>query len=576
MEGEPSLKIERKPVRGVLVATIVSLVLAFFYFYFTLPALNIHNPDAYIFIAALIVIWSSLYAMFSRSLRFRNKGEEAEDVGPKDFLDVDEDGNVIHKKYPKKPNKQPAVLSMKVPMAMLVVLAAVFVVGIISGVPLLRAKSYSNLLVPQASDFVSDVAEISYTQIPMLDSRSAQVLADRKLGELSDLVSQFEVDNSTTQINLNDQPVRVTYLNYGDAFKWLNNFRDGIPAYIVIDMTTQEVTVQRLNEGIRYSPSEYFFRDIYRHLRFQYPTKLFGDVNFEVDEDGHPYWVASVVTKTIGLFGGEDVIGAVLTDAVTGESTYYDVADVPTWVDRVYPAELLTEQYNYHGLYHKGFLNSIFGQSQVTVTTSGYNYIALNDDVWMYTGITSVSGDESNVGFILVNQRTKEAGYYPIAGATEVSAMRSAQGAVQQFGYEATFPLLLNVSGQPTYFMALKDASQLVKQYAMVNVQQYNIVATGNSVAECERNYVALLNDNNIQVETTERTTAVGTITDIRSAVLEGNTRYFIQLNGADHYYMISIADEKLCAILNVGDRVSIETMEGTGELRTAYSVERR
>lgn len=572
------MKIERKPVRGFVVATIVTFVLAFVYFYFTLPALNIHNPDAFIFVGAIIIVWCSLYAMFSRSLSFRKKGEEYEEdgSGPKDYLDVDEDGNVIRKKYrSQKKITDLAVFSMKVPMAMLIALAVIFALGVVAGLPFFRAKSYSNLLVPENSDFAVDVTEISYNQIPMLDSSSAQVLADRKLGELSDLVSQFEVDNSTTQINLNDEPVRVTFLNYGDAFKWLNNFRDGIPAYIVIDMTSQEVTVQRMENGIRYSPSEYFFRDIYRHLRFQYPTKLFGAVNFEVNEEGHPYWVASVVTRTIGLFGGEDVVGAVLTDAVTGESTYYDVADVPTWVDRVYPAELLTEQYNYHGLYHKGFLNSIFGQSQVTVTTSGYNYIALNDDVWMYTGITSVSGDESNVGFILVNQRTKEAKYYPIAGATEISAMRSAQGAVQQYGYEATFPLLLNVSGQPTYFMALKDASQLVKQYAMVNVQQYNIVATGNSVAECERNYIQLLGDNNIEVETEELSTVIGTITDIRSAVLDGNTRYFIQLNSADHYYMISIADANLCALLNVGDRVSIGTMSTDGELRNAYSVER-
>jgi len=574
------LKIERKPVRGFVVGTIATAILAFLWFYFTLPALNIHNPDAFIFVAGIIIVWCSLYTMFSHSLRIRKKGEAeqgAED-GSKDYLDVDEDGNVIRKKHRKPAGsvRNLAVFSMKVPLGMLVVLVVIFVLGVVAGLPFLRAKAYSNLLVPQDSDFVADIAEVSYTQIPMLDSSSAQVLADRKLGELSDLVSQFEVDNSTTQINYNNRPVRVTYLNYGDAFKWLNNVSEGIPAYVIIDMTTQEVTVKRMDEGIRYSPSEYFFRDIHRHLRFQYPTMLFGGINFEIDESGHPYWVASVVTRTIGLFAGEDVVGAILTDAITGESTYYDVADVPTWVDRVYPAELLTEQYNYHGLYHRGFLNSIFGQREVTITTSGYNYIAMNDDVWMYTGITSVGGDESNVGFILVNQRTKEASYYTIAGATEVSAMRSAMGAVQQFGYEATFPLLLNVSGEPTYFMALKDASQLVKQYAMVNVRQYNIVATGASVAECERNYIQLLTDNNIDVDNvTELATVDGIITDIRSAVLDGNTRYFIQLNYADHYYMISIADAKLCAILNVGDSVSIGASSAEGELRAAYSVER-
>lgn len=567
------MKIERKPIRGFLVATIVTFVLGFAYFYVALPALNIHNPDAFIFVAALIIVWSALYTMFSHDISFKNIFEEDKNT-PEDYLDVDEDGNVVHKKYSSN-GKKPAVLSMKVPMAMLVIMVAVFALGAVASLPIFRAGAYSELLVPETGNFTEDIAEISYNQIPMLDSTSAQVLADRKLGELSDLVSQFEVDDYTTQINYCDRPVRVTYLNYGDAFKWLNNVRNGIPAYIIIDMTTQEVTVQRIEEGIRYSPSEYFFRDIYRHLRFQYPTKIFGDVNFEIDDNGHPYWVASVVTKTIGLFGGEDVIGAVLTDAVTGESTYYDVADVPTWVDRVYSPVLMDSQYNFHGMYHNGFLNSIFGQKQVTVTTKGYNYIAINDDVWMYTGITSVSGDESNVGFVLVNLRTKESKFYPVAGATEHSAMFSAQGAVQQYGYMSTFPLLLNVSGQPTYFMALKDDSQLVKQYAMVNVQQYNIVATGNSVAACERNYIQLLEENNIHVDTSEVSTVIGTITDIRTAVLDGNTRYFIKLNDTDYYYMISIADANLCAILNVGDRVSIGTVATEGELRAAYSVER-
>ena len=563
------MKLERNPARGALIATLLTLLLGFAYFYFTLPALNIHNLDAYIFIGALIVIWCSLYAMFSHTLK-----REKEENTPKDYLDVDEEGNVVRKNY-KKNNPKLAVFSMKIPMAILIAMVAVVVVGIVIGLPFFRAKAYSELLVPEASDFTTDITEISYNQIPMLDSASARVLADRKLGELSDLVSQFEVDNSTTQINYQDQPVRVTYLNYGDMFKWFNNVSEGIPAYIIIDMVTQEVTVQRLEEGIRYSPSEYFFRDIARYLRFQYPTKMFSDVNFEINDEGNPWWIATVVTKTIGLFGGEDVIGAVLVDAVTGESTYYDIADVPNWVDRVYTAELINEQYNYHGRFKNGFLNSIFGQRDVTVTTSGYNYIALNDDVWMYTGITSVSGDESNVGFILVNQRTKEAKYYAIAGAEEYSAQNSAQGAVQQYGYQATFPLLLNVSGQPTYFMALKDASQLVKMYAMVNVQQYQVVATGSTLAQCEKNYIQLLESNNIHVESNVTSDVTGTIADIRSAVLDGNTRYFIQLEGDDWYYTINVADSQLCAILNVGDHVTISTYDTEGELRSASSVER-
>ena len=192
------------------------------------------------------------------------------------------------------------------------------------------------------------------------------------------------------------------------------------------------------------------------------------------------------------------MLGAVLVNAVTGDTSYYEVGDIPTWVDHVYNADLIISQYDDHGTYINGFINSLFGQRDVTVTTEGYNYIALNDDVYMYTGITSVVSDESNIGFILSNQRTKETKYYPCAGATEYSAMDSAEGQVQNLRYTATFPLLLNVAEQPTYFMALKDASELVKMYAMVNVNQYQIVATGATVAECESNYRQMLRQSNL------------------------------------------------------------------------------
>ncbi|MBS6367141.1 MAG: CvpA family protein, partial [Clostridiales bacterium] len=456
----------------------------------------------------------------------------------------------------------------------------VVLLGMLSSAVFFRAEAYSNLISTETSDFATDVTEISFDQIPMLDSASANVLTNRKLGELSDLVSQFEVDASSAQINYQNRPVRVTYLNYGDFFKWWANRAEGIPAYMITDMVTQEVTVVRLEEGMHYSPSELFNHNLMRHLRFQYPTLMFSDVNFEIDEEGHPWWIASVVDKTIGLFGGTDVVGAVLLDAVTGESVYCDVADVPTWVDRVYNAELIIEQYDYHGLYIDGFWNSIFGQTGCTATTEGYNYIAQDDDVWLYTGITSVVGDQSNIGFILVNQRTKEAKYYAIAGAEEYSAMNSAQGAVQQYGYQATFPLLLNVSGQPTYFMALKDSSSLVKMYAMVNVQQYQIVATGSSVMACETAYISQLQENNIEVDDSVlvdeslRFEAQGVISDIRSAVLDGTTYYYFRLENDPTYYRISAAACEAAIVANVGDTVTITgSSEATGEIREANTI---
>ena len=525
------------------ISLVITLVFGFFYFYFKLPAINIHSGDLYVFIILLCVVYcASVFVL--EGFNFQSAGVKG---------------------YVTEARKRAAI-----PFYIICLCVAVALVGSLIGWKLFRARDYAALLPVEDGDFATDVAEISFDQIPMLDSASANVLANRKLGELSELVSQFEVYSDSFQINYQNRPVRVTYLNYGDFFKWWNNQKAGIPAYMVIDMVTQEVTVQRLEQGIRYSPSEYFFRDIDRYLRFKYPTKMFTDVNFEVNEDGEPYWVATAVTKKVGLFGGEDAVGAVLVNAVTGESTYYDVADVPQWVDRVYTAELILEQYNYYGLYQGGFWNSLFGQSGCTEATRYYNYIAQDDDVWLYTGITSVTGDRGNIGFILVNQRTKDARYYPCAGAEESSAMDSAEGAVQQYEYQATSPLLLNIGGQPTYFMALKDASQLVKMYAMVNVQQYNVVATGTSVSSCIESYEQLLAENGITIEggsVSGGSEVEGVVADIRSSVIGGNSVYYVQLEGGDVYYSISASDSPEAAILNPGDRISLTASEAEGPI---------
>ena len=519
--------------KSLLIALVVTAVFGFLYFYFQLPAINIHSGDFYVFIILLCAVFGACTLLLS--------GAQASSA----------------REWVTTARKRAAV-----PFYIVCLCLAVAIVGTVIGWKIFRARDYAGLLPIEDGDFASEVAEISFDQIPMLDSDSANVLATRRLGELADLVSQFEVNPESYQINYHDRPVRVTYLNYGDVFKWWNNQRNGIPAYLVIDMVTQEVSVERLDEGIRYSPSEYFFRDIDRYLRFKYPTKMFSDVNFEVNEEGEPYWVATVVTKRVGLFGGEDAIGAVLVNAVTGESEYLDIEEVPMWVDRVFTAELILEQYNYYGLYHGGFWNSLFGQSGCTEVTSYYNYIAQDDDVWMYTGVTSVTGDRGNIGFILVNQRTKEARYYPCAGADEASAMSSAQGAVQQYSYVATAPLLLNTGGQPTYFMALKDNSQLVKMYAMVNVQQYDAVATGSTVEECVDNYIELLAERGITTTTPgaegETTEASGTVAEVRYAVTGGNTVAYIRLDGGEQFYTISVADAPEAVILNAGDEVTL------------------
>ncbi len=465
----------------------------------------------------------------------------------------------------------------RIPLIIAVALVALSLVGTLAGSVIFRAKTYAELLPVEPGDFAAEVNEISYDQIPMLDKYSAERLGDRKLGELSDMVSQFEVVDDYTQINYKGRPVRIATLMYADLIKWFTNRGDGLPAYLLIDMVTQNVELVRLQEGIKYTNVEHFGRNLYRHLRFHYPTYMFANPVMEVNEEGTPYWICPRLVKTIGLFGGVDVKGAVLVNAINGECEYYE--EVPPWVDNLYPAGLIVQQYDYYGMYHNGFLNSIFGQRDVTVTTDDYNYIAMGDDVWVYTGVTSTGGDQSNIGFILTNQRTKESKFYSCAGATEHSAMASAQGQLQHLQYNATFPLLLNVGGQPTYFMAMKDKAQLVKQYAMVNVQQYQIVATGDTVGECEQNYLALLSQNGVVDGSTGLSgteTVEGAIAEIRSAVLDGNSYYFIKLIGDGYFYSVSAAEQPLAVILNAGDQVAITYRPDTGSILEGVSLELR
>jgi len=521
-----------KKFRTYLRAAIITLVFALVYFYIMLPAINLQNPQFYVYVFLIA-------GVFCISSMFGHPGL-SNPSGVKDVLKVIKSVCLI-------------------PFLICVSLVVIYFVGNILSSVILRANAYSEIITVTDGDFASDVAEVSYDQIPMLDKDSAERLGDRKLGELSDMVSQFEVANDYNQINYRGTPMRVATLEYGNFFKWLKNRSSGIPAYILIDMVTQNVEVVRLSEGIKYTTCEHFSKNLLRHLRFNYPTFMFDAPHMEVDDEGNPWWICPKVEKTIGLFGGTDINGVVLVDAVSGESGYYDRDNVPTWVDMVYSDDLIIAQYDYHGMYINGFLNSIFSQTGVTVTTDGSNFIAMNDDVFVYTGITSVGGDESNVGFILCNMRTKETKYYSCAGAEEYSAMSSAEGIVQQMNYRATFPLLLNISDQPTYFIALKDNAGLVKMYAMVNVQQYNIVATGDTIYECEAEYISQLSQNNIVTEPESTVLEVsGSIDDIRHSVIDGNSIYYFKLSGSNRFYSVSAAECEVAAVMSIGDSVVV------------------
>lgn len=547
---------KNKKVR-IAVQIIVDVIAAFLLFWFTLPPLNPRSQDFWGFVLTLAIICLIVFAVFHIG-KLRGREFTVSDFRADRLKRLGKKGKII--------------------FGCVVGVVALFLVAYLSGAEIFNASRYSELLPLEDGNFSQDVAELSMSQIPVVDRDTASRLGQRKLGEISELVSQFEIEEDYTQINYQGRPVRVTPLAYGDLIKWFGNQSNGIPAYITVDMTTQETQLVRLDEGIKYSRSEYFLRNLNRYLRFCYPTKIFEAVTFEIDENGTPYWIASVIDYKIGFWGGADICGAVLLNAQTGESTYYEVEDVPTWVDTVYSANMLINQLTYNGKYRSGFFNSIFGQKGVLRPTEGYNYIAIGDDVYLYTGMTSVTSDQSNVGFVLINMRTKEARYYVMSGAEEYSAMESAQGAVQEKKYTATFPILLNIAERPTYFMSLKDGAGLVKMYAFVDMEQYQIVGTGNTVDEARQNYVNNLMDAGVQVdeapeEDLQETTVSGVVAQVSSAVVDGNTKYYVMLQGDSTVYVLPVEMSSLLPFVKEGDTLSM-VFAGEEEAAQLRSVE--
>ncbi len=537
----------------IVVRVLLCIVAEFLLFWFKLPPINLRSRDFWSFVIESVVICTVIFTI-SSILAFL-KGMQGK-TGNEIFAEG---------KSSIKSSAKPFKIVLIAVAAMLVFIFSMDIIG----AKIFNAKKYSSLIELKAGDFSEDVAEIKMSQIPVVDRDVALRLGKRELGNITDLVSQFEIEDDYTQINYKNHPYRVTPLKYADIIKWFANQSEGVPGYITVDLTTQEADLVRLEKPIRYSRSEYFLRNIDRYLRFTHPTKIFAEISFEIDENGVPFWVASVVDYKIGYWSGRDICGVVLVNAQTGENQYYQKEDIPRWVDQAFDSDMIIEQLAYNGLYSGGFFNSILGQKNCTQPTDGYNYLAIDDDVWVYTGITSITDDASNLGFVLSNLRTKETRYYTQAGAEEYSAMDSAEGQVQHLGYEATFPILLNIADRPTYFVSLKDDAGLVKMYAFVDMEQYQVVGIGATVDKAKQAYFEALNGENIEVtpeETPEenKTVISGKVNSLASAVIDGNTYYYIILENNENIYALPASLSQKLPFLKVGD--SIEITEASGK----------
>lgn len=538
MGGNVLLK-DRISIKRVLISFLIVAAIEFAAFYVLLPPFNIHSMEFWQFQGFFILVFLVLTISLPDKERFAVKY------------------NIITK------------------IAGIILVLGVFVViiGNIISAKIFNAHKYSSLIdinntkfenIIQPSDKISDIA--------LMDTSSARVVGQRAIGALSDVVSQYEINDDYSQIALDGAPMKVATLEYAGFFKWFNNRKEGIPGYVLVDAVKFEADYVKLDKAIKYTESGWFNDNLERHLRFKYPTAIFEGYYFELDEDGNPYYICPTMTARVGLFGGYDVNGVIICDPCTGDCKKYSLDEIPRWVDRVYDGDLIQTKYNWHGMLADGFWNSIIGQKDCKKTTDDYGYKVIDNDVWIYTGVTSVIDDSSNIGFVMVNARTGEACYFNVAGAEEFSAMEAAEGQVQNLGYDAAFPSLINIDGRPTYFMVLKDKGNLVKQYALVDVKKYSIVATGTTQAETLITYRKLLKENGIN--TTKKAEDLSKLYDFAEIIVK-SVQYVNLTDGTYVYisdesgnvYKEKFSEDEALVFIQEGNKINIyyDTNEDTG-----------
>ncbi len=540
---------QRSRASVCIISLIITLIITAVLYYFLLPPLNIHSAIFWTWIIGFMILFLVIDMVVTSFSLYETRGGTTFDSFSKMF----EKGKFIVEQF----------VLYAVKAVLLVV-----IVGGIAGGSIFRAKTYAGVIEVQEADFATDMPETNeITNIALMDTESAEIIGNRALGNLSEVVSQYEIAVEYTQINYNDLPKKVANLEYNGFFKWFNNKKSGIPGYVMVDPLKNSAKYVELDTSLKYVESGCFGDDLDRKLRFSYPTKIFGTPFFEIDEEGNPYYIVSCYTAKAGLFGAKDVNEVVIFNPCDGSSELYELADVPTWVDIVFDGDLACEKYNWKGIYENGFFNSVIGQKGCKQTTDDFGYVMLDDDVWYYTGVTSVLADESNIGFILTNARTGEYKYYPVVGAEEHSAMAAAEGEVQEKGYVASFPSLVNISGQASYIMVLKDDGGLVKRYALVNVENYGYVGVGETQAEAIADYKRILIRNGIIPADTEiiepeepsedELKEVIRVEEIRLITISGNTYAYITGSNGD-LYKVSVADNEEILFVKTEDTIDV------------------
>ncbi|WP_294156574.1 cell shape-determining protein [uncultured Clostridium sp.] len=439
--------------------------------------------------------------------------------------------------------------------------ALVYIVALAACSPLINYNAHRNLIGNvEEVDFSSEIKYIDLNQLPTIDKELAGKLADKKLGEIASLGSQVTVGELHLQ-SINGELYYVAPLEHSSFLKWITN-REGTKGYIKVSATNQNDVelVTELNGApvnIKYLDSAYFFSDLGLAAYLRDLKAGHTDYTFELDDNGKPYWVITRYDNAVGISEAK-AIGVLVLDAQTGESNIYDIDNAPQWIDRIQPKSFINRYVNKWGELVHGVFN--FTDKDKLKATDGMNIIYNDNACYYYTGVTSVGSDESLVGFTLTDTRTGETKFYKTSGATENASMKSAEGKVQQYGYTATFPYLINIQNEPTYFMTLKDSNGLVKQYAMVNVKNYNTVGVGDTLQGTLNKYLEGLTNTSISLEGgNNEETVSGEVERIGVVIKDGTSIYDMKLKGDDNIFQVSTETARDAALTAAGDSVEMK-----------------
>ena len=509
-------------------------VLAFVLFYINLPVLN-YGFTGFAFILLLLVIMAIVYSA----------------------------GITVHEKT--KQIKLAAMPSKFLYILAVILLAYCIILPVVTSTKIFRSNSYQKLIgeVKNGQKITNHIAPISIDKIRVVDEKLAYLLGEKILGSQPALGSQVELGNFCIQ-KVGSELYWVAPLLHSGFLKWFNN-QDGTDGYVMVSATNERDVklVQHLGGKaikIKHQPSAYFGSELHRHVYFNgNATVGLTDFSFEIDDDGNPFWVITKYAKEIG-FSGKNATGIIVVDAQSGAMTEYTIAETPAWVDRIQPLDIIEDQLNDWGEYVHGYWN--FSNADKLQTTEGLTLVYGKDNKsYWYTGLTSVGKDESAVGFVLVDTRTKEATFYKQSGATEYAAQSSAEGKVQEKGYKASIPIPYNINNIPAYVMTLKDDGGLVKMFAMVDISDYTIVGVGNTMRETLTAFKNVYNmaDNKINPNSvSNKKTVKSIVTRIQNDVKNGNSFYYFKVKDYPNIFVGSSQISSQLPVTIIGDSIAV------------------